>query len=522
MGRTPVFAALRRVAQLAMFCEEKKISTAEGLERVAEAQWSRRRFLSATARAVAGGVLGPLLVRRPVSGATAPRIVIIGAGCAGLTCAYRLQQRGIQAQVLEAGKRVGGRMFSLREAFPDGQVVELGGEMIDTGHRSLRRLAGELGLTLLDLRKGEERLREVFYFDNRQVPLRDVVESFRPLAKRIRKDVATLKGEGPVTYRSSRRAQVFDRMSIAEWCEKREVAGALRAVLEHAYAGEFGLEADQQSALNLLLMIGTTPGAFALFGESDERFHIAEGSDSVPKKLAERLSRPVELETRLEAVRRRQNGTYALTVNHGGTAKEVSADKVVLTLPFTLLRQVDLRGVELPAVKRLAIETLGYGTNAKLMTGFTSRVWHEAESNGSTLSDLPYHISWDTSRGQKGAHGVLTNFAGGRRGLEMGEGTPEGRAATFVSSLDAILPGAAAAHTKQAVRFHWPSSPLSLGSYACYKPGQYTTIAGAEGEVVGGLHFAGEHTSLDSQGFMNGASESGERVAQEIVRSLGV
>jgi monoamine oxidase len=100
----------------------------------------------------------------------------------------------------------------------------------------------------------------------------------------------------------------------------------------------------------------------------------------------------------------------------------------------------------------------------------------------------------------------------------MGEGTPEEHAAHFVSSLDTIFPGTAAAHTKQAVRFHWPSSPFSLGSYACYKPGQYTTIAGAEGEAVGGLHFAGEHTSLDFQGFMNGASESGERVTREILR----
>ena len=89
-----------------------------------------------------------------------------------------------------------------------------------------------------------------------------------------------------------------------------------------------------------------------------------------------------------------------------------------------------------------------------------------------------------------------------------------------MAHLEAIFPGAAAAHTKQAARFHWPSSPLSLGSYACYKPGQYTTIAGAEREAVGGLHFAGEHTSLDFQGFMNGASESGERVTQEILRGI--
>ena len=491
MGRTPIFAALRRVVQLAALCEEKGISTAEGLERVAETQWSRRRFLSLTARAVVGGMLSPLLAQRPALGATAPRVVIIGAGCAGLTCAYRLQQQGLQAQVIDAGKRVGGRMFSLRDTFPDGQVVELGGEMIDSGHRSLRRLARELGLTLVDLHKGGEHLHEVFYFDNHLVSLKEVIESFRPLAKRIRNDVATLKGKGPVTYRSPRGAQAFDQMSLAEWCEKREVAGVLRKVLENAYSSEFGLEAQEQSALNLLLMIGTTPGSFAMFGESDERFHIAEGNDSIPLKLAERLKRPVELEMRLEAIRQQRNGTYTLTVNQSGTVRSIPADKVVLALPFTLLRQVDLSEVELPPVKRLAIETLGYGTNAKLMIGFSRRVWRETKGNGSTLTDLPYHVSWDTSRGQRGTHGILTNFAGGKRGLAMGEGTPEERAAEVVSSFDTIFPGIAAAHTKQAVRFHWPSSPLSRGSYACYKPGQYTTIAERNGKLLMGFILRG-------------------------------
>jgi monoamine oxidase len=518
MARTPLFASLRRAAQLVALCEDKGISTEEGIERVAETQWNRRRFLSATAGAVVGGMLSPFLMPRLARGATTPRIVIVGAGCAGLTCAYRLQQRHVPTQVMEAGTRVGGRMFSLRNTFPDDQVVELGGELIDSGHRSIRRLARELGLTLVDLRKGADHLHEVFYFDNHQVPLPEIVASFRPVAQRILKDLATLKGEGPVTYRSTRRAHALDQMSITEWCEKREVAGVLRAILESAYCSEFGLETDEQSALNLLQMIGTTSGSFTMFGESDERFHIAEGNDSIPLKLAERLARPVELETRLEAIRQQANGSYTLTVNQRGTVRDIAADTVVITLPFTLLRQVDLSGVELPDVKRLAIRTIGYGTNAKLMTGFTRRVWHETNGNGGTLTDLPYHVSWDTSRGQQGTHGVLTNFTGGKRGLALGEGTPEERAAHLVSALDVIFPGAAAAHTKQAVRFHWPSSPLALGSYACYKPGQYTTIAGAEREAVGGLHFAGEHTSFDSQGFMNGASESGERVAREILR----
>jgi monoamine oxidase len=169
-----------------------------------------------------------------------------------------------------------------------------------------------------------------------------------------------------------------------------------------------------------------------------------------------------------------------------------------------------------------AIQELGYGTNAKLMVGYKSRLWQEANSDGSTYTDLPYQNTWDTSLGQPGKSGIITNFTGGKQGLEVGKGSPESQAANFVEQFDKVFPGSKAAYNQKAVRFHWPSYPFTLGSYACYKPGQYTAFRGAEGEAVGNLHFAGEHTSLESQGYMNGASESGERVAQEILESVKV
>jgi monoamine oxidase len=516
MARTYLFSSIARALKLAAQLERTGLSTTEGVARVAAARWSRRRFLAATAAATAGAVVGTILSERPALGAGGPRVVVVGAGCAGLTCAYRLQQAGVQAHVIEAGTRVGGRMFSLRGVFPDGHLAELGGEFIDSGHTSLLRLTRELGLTLTDLHQADGNLEEVFYFANRRVLFAEVVESFRPVAARIRKDRSALRGDGPVTYRNPRNSQALDRLSVAEWLETRGVTGVIRSLLEVAFVGEYGLEADTQSALNLVLLMSTEPDRFAIVDGSDERFHIAEGNDSVPTRLAQRLKQPVAYETRLEALRQLSSGVYELTVNRAGTVHDLKADTVVLALPFTLLRQVDLR-VELPPVKRLAIDTLGYGTNAKVLANFSQRVWQDAGSNGGTVSDLPYQSSWETSRGQGGAHGVLTNFTGGDHGIALGSGTPEAQAAAFVAHIDTIFPGAVATYTGQAVRFHWPSAPLFLGSYACYRPGQYTTIAGAEMEAVGGLHFAGEHTSLDSQGFMNGANESGEHAAKEVL-----
>lgn len=180
----------------------------------------------------------------------------------------------------------------------------------------------------------------------------------------------------------------------------------------------------------------------------------------------------------------------------------------------------------LPEVKRRSIETIGYGTNAKLIAGFTERVWRIRHgSNGYTYSDRTFQTTWESSRtpNSTGPSGALTNFVGGRHGLEIGLGNAEAHTAAWLAEMEAIYPGIGAARDRfPAIRAHWPSNPLSRGSYSAYRVGQWTTIGGAEAEPVGGLHFAGEHTGGAFQGFMEGACASGERVAAEVLKTLGL
>ena len=118
---------------------------------------TRRSFLrdaGALGVAVVGaGTLGRLVPA--AAAADGPRIVVVGAGLAGLTCTYRLKQAGYRAELHEASSRVGGRCLTLRGAFADGQIGEHGGEFIDTGHKEIRGLAKELGLRLDDVNAAE-------------------------------------------------------------------------------------------------------------------------------------------------------------------------------------------------------------------------------------------------------------------------------------------------------------------------------------------------------------------------------
>ena len=520
-GRTPLLRTLARALELARVADASGRSAADVVaEDRAARPWTRRDLLATSALAGAGLALG-CARGGDDRGETGREVAIVGGGIAGLACAWRLRRAGVAVRVYEAQQRTGGRMWSLRDRFPDGQVCELGGELIDTGHVHLRALARELGLALDDFRDDDPALaRDVWWFGGERRSEADLVEAFRPLAAKMDAALSDLPGD-VIGYRTPAGAEAIDRMSLAEWLESAGAGGWFRDLLDVAYTTEFGLEIAEQSPWNLLTLIDTEPDPFRVFGASDERFHVRGGNDQVPARLAHELGDRIELGHRLEAVRAAADGSYRLAFGAGSGAREVAADHVVLALPFTLLREVEL-SVPLPAVKKKAIAELGYGTNAKLMVGFAERLWRTAGgSNGSVLSDLPFQLVWEASRMQPGAAGILVCYTGGKRGVEMGSGTGEEQAKRFAELLDTVFPGVAALRGTQ-TRFHWPSFPWTQASYACYRPGQWTTIAGAEGERVDNLHFAGEHTSAEFQGYMEGGCSSGLRAAAEVLSDLGL
>ncbi len=517
MARTPLLSALQRSLRIARRSLGSGREASEIEARDAARVRSRRDFLAAGAAAAASVSLSRCASLAPTS-RRGERVIVIGAGIAGLSCAYRLRQAGIAVRVFEAQNRVGGRVSSLRGHFDDGQVAELGGELIDTGHAHLRRLARELGLPIDDLATDVPDERSVWFFDGVRHTEHEVIEAFRPLAARIEAAVARVGRKG-VTYRSTGAAPEIDRMSVAEWFDRNEVSGWFRELLDVGFTTEFGQEIDRQSALNFLTMIDPSTQRFEMYGPSDERFHVHGGNDLIPKTLAGRLGNAIDLNCVLERIRRRPDGLLQCSFHRGAQTLVHSAEHVIVTIPFSLLRSVEI-DVDLPPVKRRAIAELGYGTNAKLMIGFTQRAWRTGYgSSGSTLTDLPYQLTWETSRLQAGTSGILTNFTGGRHGVELGLGLPADRATEVAAQLDAVYPGLSALKTREA-RFHWPSFPYTRGSYACYLPGQWTSIRGAEREAVGNLHFAGEHCSLDAQGFMEGGCETGERAAAEVLVAL--
>lgn len=503
--------------------ERADIPTSEALERAAEAEWSRRRFLRTSAVAAAGAAASPLMFPRVARADESARVVILGAGTAGLTCAYRLQQSGVHAMIVEAAPRVGGRMYSLQNFFPDDQVAELGGELIDTDHHAIRNLARDLGLELLDLAYLDGSTGHDYFIDGKLYKAdADWIDAFRPIAEAVQRDVGPNEENCDVTWNSGTdRGKALDRMSVAEWLDRNHIRGAIREVMEAAYVGEFGLALDHQSALNLLCNVGTAPDTFGIFGESNERFRTKGGNGMIPIRLAQEIERPIDTGTVVEAIRTRIDGGFEIAVKRGGASATISADVLVTTIPLTVMRNLDLRQLDLTQVQRDTIRGQGYGTNSKMMVGLNARPWVKMNVTAYTFTDLAFQACWDTSRGQSGTHAILTNFTGGNQGLVIGKGPLQERAHDFVAEADKVFPGVASAYTGKAVRQIWPTYEWSQGSYTCMRPGEYQRYYKALVEPHGRLIFAGEHTA-DEFGFMNSAVETGERAARQALAAMGV
>jgi monoamine oxidase len=461
--------------------------------------------------------------------AGAPRIGIVGAGIAGLTAALTLADRGLSAPIYEASDRIGGRMHSNRGFWREGQTSEWCGEFIDTRHHTIRGLARRFGLTLVDVNAADPpgsvdtNFFERAYYTGAELR-RDLRKLGPILREQLKRIGAVVKYDEytPAGY-------ALDHMSAREWIERYVPGGnasRLGEYLDVAIRTENGLDTTVQSSLN-----------FVFGGSSDERFHIAGGNQQLPEAIATALG-PDSIHRGWRLVRVSVADDRAVTLGFEAAegAREIVFDHVILALPFSVLRHVDLRTAGFDSLKTTAIDRLGYGTNSKLSVQFDTRYWNgrgawPGVGDGFIDTDLPFAQTWDSSRAERGDDGLLTDYTGGTRGASFDPDGPYTSSAgstktaryaeAFVSQLNVVWPGVASHYHGLATLSYPAGDPNLLGSYSSYRVGQYTEFAGYEPVPQGRVHFAGEHTSYNYQGFMEGGAESGVRAASEVLRAAG-
>ena len=505
------------------------------------ARQTRREFIRNAAMASAGLALSQSLSAKPV-GSRQPRIAIVGAGVSGLQCALTLADKGLHTDIYEASGRIGGRMFSNNQGYwSEGQVSEWCGELIDSGHQTIQDLAARFGLALDDLLAAEpDQSEDTYYFNGHYYRHAAVVQDFQPVYQAVQDDANA--ADYPTTYNQSNAAgRHLDNQSVWEWIRQRVHGGhasKMGQLLDTAYAIEYGADTRDQSALNLIYLLSGSDQAFEIFGASDEHFHIRGGNQQLPLAMANHLAGlgiPVQTTRSLAAIRQRADGAYRLSFESESSSKEVVADLVVLTLPFAVLRTLNYHGAGFDALKQTAIQELGRGHNGKLQLQFTRRLWEQQGpwglGNGSSYADTGYQNGWEVTRAQNGQSGILNDYTGGSVTDRMHTGIAFARlpnpgvrfdSARFLEQVAPVFPGLPPLWNGKATHSLPHLSPFFNCSYSYWRVGQYQVFAGYEAVRQKNVFFAGEHTSVNFQGYMEGAAEEGDRAAQEILTQLGL
>ena len=452
-------------------------------------------------------------------------VVILGGGMAGLSAAYSLMQAGVECEVFEASPRFGGRMFTKRNFNAEGMFCELGGELVDSNHHALIALSRKMGLELQALKQGERGV-DFYHFGGKIFTDEDLEPAYASLAAVIAADAEGLKDPQD---RWTDKARRLDAIRLSDYLKdaRHDTPGWLIQLLDVAYVCELGLDTQEQSALNLVNYISTDLRKdFSMFGDSDEAWRIRGGNDGLPHAVHQKLAAervPTHTGHELKRIEARGDKWLMSFLSNGQVVRRESA-AVICAIPFSILRNVEgVSSLPLSPAKKRAIAEMGYGANVKVMWGVKSKVWRQPAAgrhftcNGSVVTDLPFQQAWETSRGQEGSAGILTNFIGGSPARSWNRE----RLQRFPQELAKVFPDIAGAWDGHQAVMDWPRNRFIKGSYSAPKRGQYTWMyeAAAASELDGRLQFAGEHTSLVSGGFMNGAVESGMRAAKGILQA---
>lgn len=523
-----------------------KLVAMENVKRV-----GRREFLAGAGKAAAGVAAaalagGLVLEPRRASAATGkqPAIAIVGGGLAGLRAAHVLWTKyGWTSTVYEATSGVGGRCETQRNYWQNGLIAEMHGEFISSEHTSMLNMVKLFNLTLDDTRAYAPGTVDTYWVNGSRYSQAQLDADWQAWAWSLFNN-AIQAVPWPQSYNSyNATGYQWDHMNVPQWMNQYMPGGAsgdFGAMCLQNVIDEYGGDPADQSALNLTMILGYydsangrgyQPKNSPYLAGTDERWHATGGNDQVVTGMVSQLpAGTIQTGQALAALRANANGTYTLTLQSGSATRQVTVDSVILALPFKTLRNVDLSQAGLSPLKTTAINTLGMGTNAKIIMQFTGEPWITDGFTGTTYQDNGFISSgWQmvqsaASGGYTAPTALWTAFPGGNYTqnivstykLTQDSGVPPARMISdTLAQLEPVLPGVTAAYNGLAWYDFGILDPYLQGGYSYWRVGQYTGFSGYEGVPEGRIHFAGEHTTQDFQGFMEGALRSGERCAGE-------
>jgi monoamine oxidase len=429
------------------------------------------------------------------------RVIVAGAGLAGLTAAHELARRGAAITLLDGRARAGGRVWTIRDGLAGGQHGELGGEFIDEHHSRLRGLAKAFDLQLVRVlpRGFTHRFRrsdgEIVV--SRSGPWEALRELLTPLIRRYqaargRDDAETIREMS--TY------------SLRAYLREQQAAADVHAMVDST-RGFFLAEAEELSVLPFVAQLADT-GSPA----QTPVYRIVGGNDRLIDALMRHTPARLLLGHQVQAIAQTADRVVVRATDQRGLLQEIEGDVVVITFPASTLRDVEIT----PALRedqQRAIARLKYGCATKVVVQTASDGLHARRAQA-FATDGTLGAFWDATGGQPSPSPAIINFlGGGAASRKLAARAAAGRGALLSDLCWLGLAGAPVIVQHAAT---WEEDPFARGGYAYADPGFDPAWKPLLGRRAGRLVFAGEHTSEEFQGYMEGAVESGQRAASEV------
>ena len=479
---------------------------------------TRRSFIKRTSAASSLAALSPLSISSIFqSSSEDKRIIVIGAGLAGLSCAYELDQAGLNVILIEARSRPGGRVRTYRDPFADNLYAEMGAEYVDSTDSLVKRYCKKFGLKVLPAKqydgvyvRGRRLSMKGIQSGTDSLPFEGIQKGklFGQEVQYIQKWIDLVKQKGE----TSPEVLALDNISVEEVLKKGGAPKDIIDLYTYTNATEATSVPSRMSALNMILANSRT----SAFSENTVEGRIFGGNDQLPKAFAKRLGTKIKYNRSLQSLAFNSKRITA-NVIEDGKPKSIKAIKCVLALPASILRSVKI-DPGFSSEKTNCIQKQQYGHVMKIAMQYRKRFWDENNSIGQRVfTDTPlrriYHFSID----QPGPRGILLTFTSGEDAKKIGRFNENRRMKVAQNTCKNIWPEAPK-YWENGITKYWNEDPFIKASYSLAGVGQkgYREIlAKSEGPV----HFAGEHTALH-RASMNGAIESGLRVAQEVKKAL--
>ena len=464
----------------------------------------RREMLRRSLAAAAGVLLSERL--SPAFGGAGPRVVIVGAGFAGLAAGYELSRAGADVTLLEARNRLGGRVLSFHDLVPNG-TMEGGAELIGTNHPMWQQYRERFGLRLLDI-TDDETVEAPILIDGHRLTRKEsdqLWEEMDAALAGMTKDAAAVTDAFAAWTAPD--AEALDRRSLADWIEAIDASPMCRRAIDAQMTSDNGVASSWQSYLGDLAMI--KGGGLEQYWTETERFRCAGGNQQLAAHLARAIgSGRVHLREAVSSVQ--INGTTVTVTTPRGTYE---ADYAILAVPPLTWNRIHFSPpLRLPAVPQM-------GSNVKYLMALTSKPWTRPPLSPSVLTDGPVNVTWWATEGQQVAGAGMVAFSGGPSADTCRSWGPD-RDANYARELARIYPSLPASIAKR--RFmDWPSDPWLKGSYSFPAPGEVTILGPRLQEPIADrLFLAGEHTCYAFVGYMEGALQSGARTAAKITAAV--